>query len=74
MSLIDRDKIKTETGKKLYDKLIALWDNDDFIGGVLAHLKGDEKKQKMIDALEGGLKDRSDIVLLSIDIADGLEI
>jgi len=74
MSTIDRNKIKTNTGKKLFDMLLKIWDNDDFIGGVLGHLKGDEKKNKMIKILKEGLTDRSTIVLLSIDIADGLEV
>lgn len=72
--IIDRNKFKTETSKKLFDLLKDIWNDNDFIAGVLANLKNDENKQKMIVALEDGLTDTDTITLLALDIADGLEI
>lgn len=82
--MIDREKFKTETGKKLYDMLKKVWDNEHWLIGVLANVKGDEKKQKLIDAIENDFADfefedditeNSDkIILLSMDIADGIEL
>ena len=73
MTLISREKIPTDTGKKLYDLLKNIWDDEEFIYGVLVDLRGDENKQKMIDAIEkDGLNDISTINLLSLDIRDGI--
>ena len=78
---IDREKFKTETGKKLFDMLVDIWDDDDFVTGVLCNVKGDERRQKMIKALENNLEDyefdddeyeyTDKVLLLSVDIANG---
>lgn len=72
---IDRTKFKTETGKKLYDMLKKIWNNEHFLIGVLATVKGDEKRQKLIDFIEEENETDSDVITLaSLDIADGIEI
>lgn len=72
---IDRDKFKTETGKKLYDMLKKIWNNEHFLIGVLATIKGDEKRQKLIDFIEQeNITDDEIIVLAAGDIAEGIEI
>lgn len=69
MISIKRDDVPTETGKKLFDLLYKSWDDPEFIRGVLSRLKGDEKKQKMIDAINGGIVDSDDITDKSLEIA-----
>ncbi len=72
---IDRTKFKTETGRKLFDLLKNVWDDEDFIVGTLSAVKGDEKRQKLIDFLEEeNITDSEIIVLAAGDIADGIEI
>ncbi len=69
---IDREKFKTETGKKLYDLLKKIWNDNDFIGGVMANVKGDINRQKLIDLIEeDGINDSDTIILASLDIAEG---
>ncbi len=69
---IDREKFKTETGKKLYDLLKEIWDNEDFIVGTLAEVKGDKNRQKLIDLIEkDGITDDETIVLAAGDIMNG---
>lgn len=73
--ILDRTKFKTEIGRKLYDLLKNIWDNDDFIIGVMAEVKGDEKRQKLINWIEkNGITDDELIVLLAGDISNGLEV
>ena len=72
---IDRTKFKTETGRKLFDLLKNIWDDEDFIVGTLSEVKGDEKRQKLIDFIEEeNVTDSEIIVLAAGDIADGIEI
>lgn len=72
---IDRTKFKTETGRKLFDLLKNIWDDEDFIVGTLSEVKGDEKRQKLIDFIEEeNVTDDEIIVLAAGDIADGIEI
>ena len=72
MISIKREDVPTETGKKLYDLLKESWDDPEYICGVLANLKGDKNKQKMIDLItKEGITDSDTIILASIDIADG---
>lgn len=73
MISISRDKIPTETGKKLYDLLVKSWNDTEFIYGTLMLLRGDEQKQKMIDLIEiDGIDDSDTIILATLDIKDGL--
>ena len=55
--IVDREKFKTETGKKLYDMLVDIWDNNNFLLGILTTVKGDENRKKLIKALENNLED-----------------
>lgn len=72
---INRDEFKTEIGKKLYDMLKKIWNNEHFLIGVLATVKGDEKRQRLIDFIEEeNVTDAELIVLAAADIADGIEI
>ena len=69
---IDRAKFKTETGRKLYDLLVKIGDYDDFVIGVLCEVKGDEKRQKLIDIIEReNITDEETIAMLAGDIANG---
>mgnify|MGYP004617222199 CR=1 FL=1 len=73
MISISRNKIPTETGKKLYDLLVKSWNDTEFIYGTLMLLRGDEQKQKMIDLIEiDGIDDSDTIILATLDIRDGL--
>lgn len=73
MISISIDDVPTETGKKLYKLLVDSWNDAEYIRGVLARLRGDENKQKLIDLIEKeGITDSDTITLASIDIADGL--
>lgn len=75
MISISREQIPTDTGKKLYDLLVESWDDSEFIYGVLARLRGDAQKQKLIDFIEEENETDSDVITLaSLDIADGIEI
>ncbi len=71
---IKREKFKTETGKKLFDMLLKIKDDDSFLKGVLCNLVGDEKKQKMINILENEEIDYDDLdqlVYIAMDIDRG---
>lgn len=69
---IDRTKFKTETGRKLYDLLVKIGDYDDFVIGVLCEVKGDEKRQKLIDIIEReNITDEETVAMLAGDIANG---
>lgn len=73
MLSISRDKVPTETGKKLYDLLVKSWNDPEFIYGTLMLLRGDEQKQKMIDLIKkDGVNDSDTIILATLDIRDGL--
>ena len=50
--MIKRDKFKTEMGRKLYDKLVSILDDDDFILAVLVETQGDEKKKEFLNMLD----------------------
>lgn len=73
MISISREEVPTLTGKKLYDLLIKIWDDPEFVRGTLEELKGDEKKQRLIDFIEQyNIDDSDDVIELSMDIADGV--
>lgn len=50
--IIKREKFKTELGKKVYDRLVAILDDDNFIMGVLCEIMGDEKKKEFLEYLD----------------------
>ena len=49
-----------------------VWNDEDYVLGVMAYLRTDEHRQKMIDILDTGIRDTDDIILYSLDIFDGL--
>lgn len=71
MTLREKLTQKSETSKKLSSILTKIWDDDDFVIGVLGTLKTDIQKQKMIDIIENGETDIAQINLISLDIIDG---
>lgn len=40
--------------KKLIKKLREVWDDDDFVFGNRVHLRTDEERQAVIDAIDSG--------------------
>ena len=73
----------TKISEKLKQMLFDIWDDKEFILGVLMDLKADdEQRQKMIKALENNLEDyefddadwnvyTDKVTLLAMAIADG---
>ena len=49
--MIDREKFKTELGKKVYDRLVEISDDDTFVMGILCKIIGDEKKKSFLNYL-----------------------
>lgn len=64
--LIKRE-INSDVALHLYNILLDIWDNDNFIFSVLFDLKGDTNKQKMIEILKSGLIDTDEIKLTSME-------
>ena len=74
MELIKREQVPTETGRRLYDKLVEIWADGEFVYYCLGVLKGDKNKQKLIDYIKlYDIDDSSDVILLTLDILDGVE-
>lgn len=65
-------EIYSELGETLKEKLKAIWNNPDFINGVVDTLKTENNIQRMHNILDNGLTDRSKIVLLALSIQRGL--
>ena len=62
----------TEKATELKKLLLDIWDNQNFILGILVSLKTDEHRQKMIDLIEKeGITDSDTIILASLCIKDG---
>lgn len=60
----------TETEKELVKKLRAIWNDKEFVIGVLSHLKDDEERGEIIEFIDSNDDVKSeDAVLLSLDIA-----
>ena len=66
--------INSEISKKLYDILNEIWQNDEFIFGVITDLKNEEKQSKMIKLLENGLKDTDEINLHALAMDYNVEV
>lgn len=49
---ITKDRIGTELGKKLYDKLIEIMKDDNFILSVFFDVQGNERKKDLLNWLE----------------------
>ena len=65
--MIKRDKFKTEMGRRLYDKLVSILDDDDFILAVLVETQGDKKKKEFLEMLEKTGMNTADEILDYLD-------
>jgi hypothetical protein len=65
---VNRDKL-SDTGKTLYDKLYRIFNDDEFVLGVLIDVKTDSEKQELLDYIEE-VKDISseEVILKSLTI------
>lgn len=61
-STINRNKFKSEIGKRLYDLLLEIMPREDYIYFVLSLAKGDKNRKKVIDFIENKSKNWFDIV------------
>ena len=62
-------RILTETEKELVKKLRDIWNDKEFVIGVLSHLKDDEERGEIIEFIASNDNVKSeDVVLLSLDI------
>lgn len=59
---IDRNRFKTELGKKVFDKLVEINPDDNFIYGVLCEIIGDDKKREFLKYLERTKETNPDII------------
>ena len=58
--IVKREKFHTELGRKLYDRLVNISDDDDFILAVLVVTQGDEKKKEFLKMLDDTGMDTAD--------------
>ncbi len=65
-------EIYSELGETLKEKLKAIWDNPDFINGVVDTLKIEVNMKKLKRLIEQGLSDTDKIILISLAIRRGL--
>ena len=69
--LLNRDNY-SELGKKVFDRLKKIWNQEDFIVGTMLILNTEEKLQKMYDFLiRTGTNDSDEVIPYSIKIAKG---
>lgn len=60
----------TEVEKELVEKLRAIWNDKEFVIGVLSHLKDDEERGKLIEFIDSNDDVTSEAVtLLALDIS-----
>ena len=60
----------TETEKKLYEMLLKIWDDTDFLVGALNSLKDDKEREEVIEFIESNEDVTSEqIDLLSLYIS-----
>lgn len=64
---------QTEIGKHLQSLLKNVENTSSYISDILLILKTDENMQKIINVLEKGIKDRDEILLRSISLAQKKE-
>lgn len=62
---------KEEHLKSLLDNIFT---TKQIVTDILTVLKTDKHRQVLIEELENGLKDKGVIMLMSFDIANGLEV
>ena len=65
--IVKREKFQTELGRKLYDRLVNISDDDDFILAVLVVTQGDEKKKEFLKMLDDTGMDTADEIMDYID-------
>lgn len=60
----------TEVEKELVEKLRAIWNDKEFVIGVLSHLKDDEERGELIEFIDSSDDVTSEAVtLLALDIS-----
>lgn len=60
----------TETEKELAGKLRSIWNDKEFVMGVLSHLKDDEEREEIIEFIDSNDDVTSEqITLLALDIS-----
>ena len=60
----------TEVEKELIEKLRSIWNDKNFVIGVLSYLKNDEERSKLIEFIDSNDDVTSEqIDLLSLDIS-----
>jgi len=65
--IIKREKFKTELGRNLYDRLVNILDDDDFILAVLVETQGDKKKKEFLELLDKNKWETADEILNYLD-------
>jgi hypothetical protein len=63
----------TEKAKKLRDRLFQIENNKEFVALTIDEFDTEEKRQKMLDILSEWNLSPSDVVLVSMAIAEGIE-
>ena len=66
--------LRTPTNKKLYSMLREILDYDDFVYGIMDFCETDENQQKMIEVIEGGVNNSSEISLWALSFYSGEDI
>ena len=67
--MVASDLKLTKTEKRLVDKLFAIWNDAEFVAGIIAYLEDDAERQTMLDYLaENENATTEDLVLLSLFI------
>lgn len=63
----------SDIGKKVFDRLKNIWNQEDFIVCIMAILKTEEALQKMLDFLvETGTNNSDDVIPYSLKLKGGL--
>ena len=52
MMKIDRNKFKSELGKQLYDELVSLAPNENWLGLMLMLSRGDDRRKILLEFLK----------------------
>lgn len=66
--------LKTQLNKKLYSMLKNIWDNEEFILGVMTFCFSKAHQQKMIDVINSGIDNKNEITLWAISIGKNKDI
>ncbi len=64
---ITKERIGTPLGKQLYDKLIEILKDDNFIISVFYDVQGDERKKDLLKWLENNKSASADDILDYLD-------